>query len=191
MAGPDCGECAIKMGLDGADWQAGDAGNLGELKLLQKAEKKDAPLTVRELRYAIPNDSHLLAGDEARLERTVAMRNVRGDVGYIDGRLRDSLPEAETVGSGVIADQVQGDPHQPGRDGAIASKAAARRPGPDEGVLGKSLGHIAVADRDEMETEDPLFIGGNDRVHIVQRCRRGLRDRRRLCSGEAVGSDGL
>ena len=58
------------------------------------------------------------------------------DVGDVDGCLRDSFPETKTVGPGVVANEVQRDPHEPGRDRAIASKGMASGPGADEGVLG-------------------------------------------------------
>src|SRR5271170_5100423 len=162
MASPNSREGAVKMCLDGTDRQTRDAGDLGELKLLEKPEKEDASLTLREFRNTLPHQGHLLAGDQARLKRTVAMRNVRRDVGYVNGCIRHPLPEAETVCSGVIANQVQCNPHQPGRDRAIAAEAAARRPRSDEGVLGQSLRHIAIPDRDQMEPEDSLFISSDD-----------------------------
>src|ERR1700727_2893595 len=126
MASPNGRKGAVKMCLDGADRQTGDAGDLRELKLLKKPEKEDASLTLRELPNTLPHQSHLFAGDQARLKRTIAMWNVGSDVGHIDSRVRDPLPEAETVGPGVIAYQVQRDPHQPGRYRTIAAEAVAR-----------------------------------------------------------------
>jgi hypothetical protein len=38
VAGPDGGERAVEMGLDGADGQTGDGRDLGELELVQEAE---------------------------------------------------------------------------------------------------------------------------------------------------------
>src|SRR5882757_85292 len=101
MASSNGGEGAVKMGLNGADRQAGDIGDLRQLKLLEEAKKKDAALPVGELRHALPHQRHLLACDQARLQRAVAMWNVRSNVGHIDCRLRDTLPEAKAIGSGV------------------------------------------------------------------------------------------
>jgi hypothetical protein len=192
MASPNGRESAVEMCLDSADRQTGDAGDLGELKLLQKPEKEDASLALRELRNTLPHQGHLFAGDQARLKRTIAMRNVGRDVGYINGRVRNPFPEAETVGSRVIAHQVQRDPHQPGRDRTITAEAVARRPRSYKRVLGQRLRYIAIPDRDQMEPEDPLFIGSDDRVHIVERSsRRLLRDERLALGGETIGSESL
>ena len=113
------------------------------------------------------------------------MRNMRSNVGHIDCRLRDPLPEAKAIGSGVVANQVQSNPHQPRQDRAVSPKTIAGRPGTDKGVLRQRLGEIAVADRDQVEAEYPLFIRRDDGRHVVQwRCRRMLRH------GVAVGGDG-
>ena len=54
------------------------------------------------------------------------------------------------------------------------------------GGIGKTtaLGDIAIADRDQMETEDSLLIRRDDRCHVVQRCCRRL-----LRHGMTVGGD--
>ena len=120
------------------------------------------------------------------------MRNVRRDVGYINCGVRDFFPEAESVGAGVIADQIQSDTHEPGGDRAVTAEAIARRPGSNEGVLGQGLRHIAVTDGDQMESEDSLLIGGNDGVHIIEHRCRGLRGEVRLPrDGESVGAKSL
>ena len=92
---------------------------------------------------------------------------------------------------GVIANQVQRNPHQPGQDRAVSAEAAARRPGSNEGVLGQRLRHIAVADRDQMKAEDPLLVGGHNRVHIVERSGLGLGDDRLPRERETIGAESL
>ena len=87
MAGSNGGEGAVEMSFDGADGQAGDGGDLRQLHLFEEAEQEDVSLALRELRDALPDQGHLFAGDEARLERTVAVGNVGGDVGDVDGGL--------------------------------------------------------------------------------------------------------
>src|SRR5580698_4179300 len=109
MASSNGGEGPVEMSLYGADWQARDGGDLGEFQLFEKAEKKYASLPLGELRYALPYECHLFAGDESRFQGTVAVRYVRGDVGHIDCGLRHSFPKAKTVGAGMVAHQVQSD----------------------------------------------------------------------------------
>src|SRR5580700_9348152 len=128
MAGSNGSEGAVEMSLDRANRKAGDVGYLRQLQLLEEAEEEDVSLTLGELRDALPDQRHLFAGDEARLERAVAVWNVGGDVGDVNCSLRDSFPETKTVGPGVVANEIQRDPHEPGRDGAISSKGMAGRP---------------------------------------------------------------
>src|SRR5438876_178943 len=161
MASSDGSEGAVKMGLDGADRQSGYAGDFRQFQLLEEAKKKYTSLPIGELRDALPNQRHLLAGDEARLQRAVAMRNVRRDVGHVDRGLRDPFPEAKAVSPGVIANQVQSDPHQPCRDRAVSPKGLAGGPGADKCVLGQRLGDITVTDRNQMEAKDSLLVGGD------------------------------
>src|ERR1700745_2624096 len=106
MASPDGSEGAGKMSFDVPDGQSGHVRDLREFQLLHEAKKKYTTLPFGELRDALPDQRHLLAGDEARLQRTVAMRNVRSDVGDVDRGLRDTFPEAKAVGPGVVANQV-------------------------------------------------------------------------------------
>src|SRR5580692_11517220 len=100
MAGSDGSEGAVQMGFDGADGQSGYARDLGEFQVLYEAKKKYTSLPVGELRDALPNQRHLLAGDEARLQRTIAMRDMRRDIGDVNCCLRDPFPEAKAVGPG-------------------------------------------------------------------------------------------
>src|SRR5271155_4380159 len=137
MAGSNGGEGTVEMSFDGADGKAGDVCYLRQLKFLEEAEKEDISLTLGELRDALPDQRHLFARDKARLKRAVAVRNVGGDVGDVDGCLRDSFPEAKPVGPGVVADQIQCDPHEPCRDGTVSTKGMPGGPSADESVLGE------------------------------------------------------
>ena len=186
MAGPNGGKCTIEMGFYGADGQAGDVGDLGELELIEEAQQKDIALALGELSDALPDEGELFVRDESRLERAVAVGDVRGDIRDIDGGLGDALPEAEAVGPGVVADEIQGDPHEPGRDGAVSTEAGAGVPGAHKGVLRQRLGHVAVADGDEMEAEDALLVCGDEGVDVIER-----RGDRLLRDGKALGDDGL
>src|SRR5260370_41468043 len=105
------------MALDGADGQAGDDGDLGEFELFDEAEHKDASLTLGELGDSVPDALHLIFSDEACLGGAVAVRDVLGDLRPIDGVGGGALPEAEASGAGVVAKEVEGDPHEPGGDG--------------------------------------------------------------------------
>ena len=183
VLGAEGGECAVEMGLDGADGKLGDLGDLGQLKLLDEAEHEDVALAGGEAGNRVPDEGELLAGDERGLGRAFAVRNVFGDVGDIDGGLGDFLPEAEAVGAGVVADEVEGDAHEPGEDGAVAAEAGAGGPGAGEGVLREGEGEVVVADGDEMEAEDALLVGGDQRVHIVER-------RGRRAGRKGLGRDG-
>jgi hypothetical protein len=53
------------MAFDCADGQAGDEGDLGELELIDETEEEDAALALGELADGLPDESELLAGDEA------------------------------------------------------------------------------------------------------------------------------
>ncbi len=171
MAGSNGGEGAVEMGFDGADGQAGDGGDFGELQFFEEAKEEDAALAIGELGDALPDEGHLFAGDESGLEGAVAVRNVRGDVGDVDGGFGDPFPEAEAVGAGVVANEVEGDAHKPGGDGAVSAEGVAGGPGADEGVLGERLGEVTVADGDEVEAEDALLVGRDDGGHVVERRR--------------------
>src|ERR1700724_4515298 len=107
------GEGSVKVGLDSADWKTGNGGDLRQFQFLEKAKEKDPSLPFGELSHALPNQRHLLAGDEARLQRAVAMRNVRSDVGHVDRGLRDPFPESKAIGPVGVANQVESDPQQP------------------------------------------------------------------------------
>ena len=80
------------------------------------------------------------------------MGNVRGDLGDVDCGGRGALPEAEAFGAGVVADEIEGEPDEPGGDGAVGAEAGAGGPGAEEGLLGEGLGEVAVADGGEKKT---------------------------------------
>ena len=122
MAGSNGGEGAVEMSFDGADGEAGDGGDFGELQFFEEAKEEDAALAIGELGNALPDEGHLFGGNESGLEGAVAVRNVRGDVGDVDGRFGDPFPEAEAVGAGVVANEVEGDAHKPGGDGTVSWK---------------------------------------------------------------------
>src|ERR1700679_152921 len=153
VAGSNSRERAIEMSLDGADWQTSDGGDLGELKLVQEAQQKDVPLAFGELGNALPYQGQLLVGDQARLQRAVAVRDVRRNIRDIDSGLGHALPEAKAVGPGMVADEIQGNPHQPRRDGAVAAEAGAGVPCPQKSILRERLGNVAVADGDQVKAE--------------------------------------
>jgi hypothetical protein len=91
-------------------------------------------------------------------------------LGGVDGLTGDTSPEAEAVGSGVVAEEVEGDAGEPGGDGAFATEGEARGPGPEEGLLGKRMGQVGLAQAGEEEAEDALLVGGDDGVEVVEGC---------------------
>jgi len=169
MARADGRESAVEMSFDGADGQAGDIGDFGEFEFFEETKEEDAALALGELTDALPDERHLLTRNEARFKGAVAVGNVSRNVGYVDGRFRDFFPETETVGARVVADEVEGDAHEPSGDGAVSAKGMASGPGANKGVLREGLGEVAVADGDEVEAEDALLVGCDDRVHVVER----------------------
>jgi hypothetical protein len=102
------------------------------------------------------------------------MGNVRGDLGDVDCGGRGALPEAEAFGAGVVADEIEGEPHEPGGDGAVGTEAGAGGPGAEKGLLGESLGEVAVTDRGEEESVDALLVESDDGGEVVEGCGRGL-----------------
>lgn len=174
MASPDDGESAVEMALDCADGQAGGGGDLGEVKLLDEAEEEDGALALGELGYGVPDDGELLPGDEAVFEGAVAVGNVFGDIGDVDCSSRGALPEAETLGAGVVAEEIEGDAHEPGGDGAVFAEGGAGGPGAEKGLLGEGLGDVAVAGGDEEEAEDALLVKGDDGGQVIEGSDGGL-----------------
>jgi len=77
--------------------------------------------------------------------------------------LGNLAPEAEAVGPGVVADEVERDAREPCDGAAVATELIASGPGAEEGLLGQRLGDIAVAQRPEQKAKDPL------RVELVKR----------------------
>src|ERR1700721_3127210 len=132
------------MRFYGADGQAGDVGDFGELKLVQKAQQEDVALALGELSDALPYQGQLLVRDQTRLQRAVAMRNVRGDIGDVDGGLGDSFPEAEAIGPGMVTDEIEGDSHEPGQEGAVSAEAGAGVPAPQKSVRRRCLGRVGA-----------------------------------------------
>ncbi len=85
----------------------------------------------------------------------------------------------------MIAEEIEGDAHEPGGDGTVFAEGGAGEPGAKEGLLGKGLGDVVVAGGDEKKTEDALLVEGDDGVEVVEGCGEGL-----VCCGEDV-RDGL
>ena len=179
------------MAFDCADGQAGDGGDLGELELFDETEEEDAALALGELGDGVPDESQLLVGDEAGFGGAFAVGNVRGDVGDVDGGGRGALPEAEAFGAGVVADEIEGEPHEPGGDGTVGAEAGAGGPGAEEGLLGEGLGEVAVADGGEEETEDALLVEGDDGGEVVEWGGRGLVRCVETCRDGGVGGHGF
>jgi len=162
------------MAFDGTDGQAGDVGNFGELELFDETEEKDAALALGELADGLPYESQLLVGDEAGFRRAFAVGNVRGDFRYIEGSGRSALPEAKALGTGVVADEIEGEPHEPGGDGTVGAEAGAGGPGAEEGFLCEGLGEIGVADGGEKKAVDALLVESDDGGQVVEWGGRGL-----------------
>ena len=171
-------ECAVEVAFDGADGQAEDGGDFGEFELFDEAEDEDGVLALGQFGDGGPDEGHLLAGDESRLGGAVAVGESVGDVGDIDGGIGGALPEAEAVGAGVVAEEVDGDAHEPGGDGAVAAEGGAGSPGTEEGVLGERLSDVAIAHGEQEEAEDALLVEGDDGFQVVE------------CTRDAGGSRG-
>ena len=185
-------ECAIEMAFDGADGQAEDGGDFGKLELFDEAKDEDGVLARWEKGDGGPNEGHLLAGDESRLGGAVAVGECVGDVGDINGGVGGALPEAEAIGAGVVAEEVDGKAHEPGGDGTVAAEGSAGGPGTEEGVLGERLGDVAVADGEEQEAEDALLVEGDDGFEVVEHTRDAGSGRVGEAGvGEASGDEGL
>src|ERR1700722_11415393 len=137
MAAANGGERAVEVGFGGADGQAGDLGDVGELKLLDEPEEEDGALAFGQGSDCLPYLRELLPGDERGLGGGAGMREVRGEIVGLDGGVRHVAPETEAVGAGVIAQQVEGDAGEPGGGGTVAAELVACGPGAQEGLLGE------------------------------------------------------
>ena len=138
-------EGAVEVALDRGYGEAGGYGDVGQLHLVYEAEDEDAALTCGELRHGVPDEGHLLGGDEAGLDGGAGLGEVDAGVGDIDAGGGGTLPEAEALGTGVVAEEVDGNAHEPGGDGALIAEAGAGGPGTQEGVLGDGVGGVGVA----------------------------------------------
>ncbi len=156
-------------------------GDLVEAHVIHETEDEDAALARGELGYGLPNEGHLFAGDETRLDRAFVVGEIGGGVGGVDGVGGGALPEAEALGAGVVAEEIDGDAHEPAGDGALVAEAGAGVPGAEEGVLGEGVGGVGVAGGEEEKTEDSLLVKCDDGVDVVEGGRRGFRE------GEAGG----
>ncbi len=125
------------MCFDGADWHCSDFSDRRKVEFLDKAQDEDSALTLREGCYGLPEVLNLLPGDEGGFSRGGLVWDKAGKVMRIDGGARDLFPKAESVGSGMVADEVKGNARQPGCGGTISAELFSCRPGADEGVLGK------------------------------------------------------
>ncbi len=168
VAVADGAEGAIEMAFDGTDGEAGDGGDVGNLKAFDEAEEEDLALAAGEFGDRIPDESELLAGDQTGLGGASGLGDVGGDVGNIDGAGGGLLPEAEAVGAGVVAQEVERDAHQPGVDGGVAAEAGAGGPSAQEGVLGEGEGEVAIAERGKQEAKDARLVKGDDGLEIVE-----------------------
>ena len=185
MAGPDDGESAVEVALDGADGQAGGSGDLGEVEFLDEAKKENGALALGELGDGIPDEGQLLFGCEAVFGRAVVVGDVLGYVGDVDCSGRDAFPEAKALGAGVVAKKIEGDAHEPGGDGTVFAERGTVAPGAKKSLLGEGLGDVAVAGGGEEEAEDALLVEGYDGAQVVEGRCGGL-----VCCGEDV-RDGL
>lgn len=182
MACSDGGQRAVEVALDGADRDAGCSGDLGKLHLVDEAEKEDGALPLGEARDGLPDEGHLLGGDEAGVRARVGMRKEGGDLCGVDGGGGGPSPELEALGAGVVAEEVEGDSGEPGGDGALATEGVACGPGAEEGLLGEGVGEIGFAEAGEQEAEDSLLVSGHDTVEVIEGC--CLRERRRHVGDE-------
>ena len=64
MAGSNGCEGAVEVAFDGADGEVGGLGDLCEAHLIDETEDEDAALTGGETGDGLPDEGHLLAGDE-------------------------------------------------------------------------------------------------------------------------------
>ena len=83
-----------------------------------------------------------------------------GEGAGVEGGAGGVTPEAETVGAGVVAEEVEGDAGEPGVRGAVAAELGAGRPGAEEGFLGEGFGEVAVAGGGEEEPQDARVVEG-------------------------------
>ncbi len=144
------------MGLDSADRHSGHFGDRGEIEFFDEAKDEDGALALGEGFDGLPEVLDLLAGDEGRFGRRGLVGDEAGELVRVDGGAGDFFPEAEAVGAGVVADEVEGDAGEPGGGGAVAAELVSGRPRADEGVLRQRFGEVAVAQRGEQEAEDAL-----------------------------------
>ncbi len=160
LLGADGGESPVEMSLDGADGHVGDLGDGGEIELFDEAEDKDGALPLGEGFDRLPEMLHLLTGDERGFGRGSLIGDEACELMRVDGGAGNFLPEAEAIGPGVIAHEVERDAGEPGSGGAIAAELVACGPSANEGVLRERFGEVAVAERGEQEAEDALRVQG-------------------------------
>ena len=169
VRGADAFETAVQVSFDGRQWQAHGFGDLGKLKLLDIAEEKDGALARCELLDRLPDLRERLVCDELLFGVAAVVRQTRGEGVCVDRGGGGPLPEAEVLGTGVRAEQVERDACDPCGYGAVAAEAGPRGPDLEEGFLGKGEGEIAVSRGHKEEPEDAGFIEGVDPGEVVER----------------------
>src|SRR4029077_8204934 len=134
----------VKMGLYRPNGHAGDGGDIGQVHLLDKTHQENAALLAGEFLQGFVDHLHSFSGDQLRFGRAFAAGQVLAHVAGIDRIGRGRLPEAKFLALGVVAYQVERDPHQPGGYAAIAAKLISSQVSLEQAILGDRLRCITV-----------------------------------------------
>ena len=86
----------------------------------------------------------------------------------IDRSCGSLLPETKFLALSVIANQIEGDPHQPCAYAAIASKLISAEMSLEKAILSDRFSSIAVCNRESHKTEHLRLIQSDQAINIVQ-----------------------
>ena len=141
------------MGLYRRNGHAGDGGDIGQVHLLDKTHQENAALLAGEFLQGFVDHLYSFSGDQLRFGRAFAAGQVLAHVAGIDRAGRSRLPEAKFLALGVVAHQVERDPHQPGAYAAIATKLVSGQMSLEETILGDRFRRITVWDGERDKAE--------------------------------------
>ena len=99
---------------------------------------------------------------------TGAAGKVLAQILSIDCRGRGIFPETKLLALGVIANQIESDPHQLRADAAIPAKLIPGKVSLQEAVLGNRLGCISVRNGERHEPEHLRPVQPDQGVNIFQ-----------------------
>src|SRR5437868_11598895 len=156
------------MCLYGRHGHSGGCSYIRYIHFCDEAHQEYAALLRGKLLKRLVDHFHSFFGDQLDFGRALSAHQMLAQIVGIDRSCGSRLPETKFLALSVIANQIEGDPHQPCAYAAIASKLISGEMSFEKAILGNGLSSIAVCNRESHKTEHLRLVQPDQAINIVQ-----------------------